>query len=366
MAPSPLATYKNAPDSRDMASLITAASLINGDLSEIYVRLRPPLGSKPLDILYPRVCALGGCSQHKTLVTILPQDNDWDNIATITGDTSWGASKMREYYKKLEKCHYLPGGLDSSDREVLSLVLATATAMGKSLLSKVVSTVSGLLKILAVDINFDETGDRPKATGVEHLVGKSLHRADPRATKEESGIPGRVFASKGDLLGVGGNMRDRHEIGIVSKAPTGFSVLERWQTGTGGLKGGYTANGIAFGYFKHSSVAENGDPRLFLGGVRACFNGYFPNYAEHALADLSVWTWLTSRGHNASCTVPIGADNDPRAVLDSNFKVREIDGLRVVDASIFLKIPGFYIVLGIYMASVKAADVIIAEAQVSA
>ncbi|KZL85628.1 gmc oxidoreductase [Colletotrichum incanum] len=183
MAPSPLATYKNAPDSRDMASLITAASLINGDLSE-----------------------------HKTLVTILPQDNDWDNIATITGDTSWG-------------------------------------------------------------INFDETGDRPKATGVEHLVGKSLHRADPRATKEESGIPGH-------LLGVGGNMRDRHEIGI---------------TGTGGLKGGYTANGIAFGYFKHSSVAENGDPRLFLGGVRACFNGYFPNYAEHALADLSVWTWLTSR-----------------------------------------------------------------------
>ncbi|KAK1521417.1 GMC oxidoreductase [Colletotrichum paranaense] len=551
---------------------------------EIYVGLDPPQGSEQLGILYPRVGALGGCSQHNALVTILPQDSDWNNIAAITGDSSWEASKMREYYKKLEKCHYLPGGLDSSvhgydgwletqttppilivqDQKVLSLVLAAATTMGKSLLGKVINTVTGLLEILAVDVNndspdrdngekiyqiplsmkdpsftrssprdfifdvvtatnedgskkykldvalntlvtkvnFDTTGEKPKATGVEYLVGKSLYRADPRATKEDGGVPGRVFASKEvivsagtfntpqllklsgigpaselesfnisvvkDLPGVGGNMQDRYEVGIVGKAPTDFSLLEKctfldmngthngedpcfsqWQSGIGGLKGGYTTNGIAFGYFKHSSVAENGNPDLFLGGVPAYFNGYFPNYAEHALADLSVWTWLTLKGHSrnnagvvnltstnprdtpnitfhslfegiggeedlqavyegmqygieafenlipldgsferiwppkeisseadlkqfakdeawghhASCTAPIGADDDPLAVLDSNFKVRGVDGLRVVDASIFPKIPGFYIVLGIYMASEKAADVIIAEAQ---
>ncbi|RFU33001.1 hypothetical protein B7463_g3332, partial [Scytalidium lignicola] len=64
-------------------------------------------------------------------------------------------------------------------------------------------------------------------------------------------------------------------------------------------------------------------------------------------------------GHHASCTCPIGADDDPMAVLDSNFRARGVQGLRVVDASAFPKIPGFYIALPIYMISEKAADVII-------
>ena len=67
-------------------------------------------------------------------------------------------------------------------------------------------------------------------------------------------------------------------------------------------------------------------------------------------------------GHHASCTCPIGSDSDPMAVLDSNFQVRGTSGLRVVDASVFPKIPGFYIAVPIYMISEKAADVIIAAA----
>jgi choline dehydrogenase len=67
-------------------------------------------------------------------------------------------------------------------------------------------------------------------------------------------------------------------------------------------------------------------------------------------------------GHHASCTCPIGADGDNMAVLDSNFKVRGLEGLRVVDASVFPKIPGFYIAVPIYMISEKAADVILADA----
>jgi choline dehydrogenase len=64
-------------------------------------------------------------------------------------------------------------------------------------------------------------------------------------------------------------------------------------------------------------------------------------------------------GHHASCTCPIGTDNDPMAVLDSQFRVRGIEGLRVVDASVFPKIPGFFIVSSIYMIGEKAADVIL-------
>ncbi|KAH7009684.1 hypothetical protein EDB80DRAFT_641784 [Ilyonectria destructans] len=68
-------------------------------------------------------------------------------------------------------------------------------------------------------------------------------------------------------------------------------------------------------------------------------------------------------GHHASCTCPIGPDSDPMAVLDSNFQVRGTEGLRVVDASVFPKIPGFYIALPLFVVSEKASDVIIKAAQ---
>jgi choline dehydrogenase-like flavoprotein len=67
-------------------------------------------------------------------------------------------------------------------------------------------------------------------------------------------------------------------------------------------------------------------------------------------------------GHHACCTAAIGEDGDPQAVLDADFRVRGVDGLRVVDASVFPKIPGYYIALPIYMISEKAAEVIIADA----
>lgn len=66
-------------------------------------------------------------------------------------------------------------------------------------------------------------------------------------------------------------------------------------------------------------------------------------------------------GHHASCTCPIGADGDPKAVLDSRFRVRGVRNLRVVDASVFPRIPGFFIVVPIYMISEKATDVILED-----
>ena len=68
-------------------------------------------------------------------------------------------------------------------------------------------------------------------------------------------------------------------------------------------------------------------------------------------------------GHHASCSCPIGADDDPMAVLDTNFKVRGTRGLRVVDASAMPRIQGFFIATTVYMFSEKAADVIIADAR---
>jgi choline dehydrogenase len=64
-------------------------------------------------------------------------------------------------------------------------------------------------------------------------------------------------------------------------------------------------------------------------------------------------------GHHACGTCRIGPDDDPNAVLDGDFRVRGVKNLRVVDASVFPKIPGFFIVTAIYMISEKAAQVIL-------
>ncbi len=79
-----------------------------------------------------------------------------------------------------------------------------------------------------------------------------------------------------------------------------------------------------------------------------------PGDAVQSDADLRQFVRDNAWGHHASCTCPIGS------VLSSDFKVLGTEGLRVVDASVFPRIPGFFIVSAIYMIGEKAADVILA------
>jgi choline dehydrogenase-like flavoprotein len=65
-------------------------------------------------------------------------------------------------------------------------------------------------------------------------------------------------------------------------------------------------------------------------------------------------------GHHASCTCPIGP-KEQGGVLSSDFRVHGTTGLRVVDASVFPRIPGYFIVSAVYMIGEKAADVILAD-----
>ena len=95
------------------------------------------------------------------------------------------------------------------------------------------------------------------------------------------------------------------------------------------------------------------------------FSRTWPPNNVSSEADLKQFIQDEAWGHHASCSCPIGADDDPMAVLNGDFQVRGVDGLRVVDASVFPKIPGEFVCLAIYMASEKAADVIIAAAQQS-
>src|SRR5262249_13437862 len=66
-------------------------------------------------------------------------------------------------------------------------------------------------------------------------------------------------------------------------------------------------------------------------------------------------------GHQACGTCKIGNDQDRDAVLDGDFRVWGVEGLRVVDALVFPEIAGFFIVVPIYMVGKKASDVILAD-----
>ncbi|KAL7907739.1 GMC oxidoreductase [Trichoderma velutinum] len=47
-------------------------------------------------------------------------------------------------------------------------------------------------------------------------------------------------------------------------------------------------------------------------------------------------------GHHPTCTCRMGPDGDANAVLDNKLRVRGVDALRVVDASSFPKVPGWF------------------------
>jgi choline dehydrogenase len=79
-------------------------------------------------------------------------------------------------------------------------------------------------------------------------------------------------------------------------------------------------------------------------------------------AQIEQWVKDFAWGHHACCTAPMGAASDPNAVLDSQMRVRGTTGLRVVDASVFPKIPGIFLQSPIYMMAEKAADAILAAA----
>ncbi|HET7006623.1 MAG TPA: GMC family oxidoreductase, partial [Candidatus Binatia bacterium] len=59
-------------------------------------------------VLYPRAGTLGGCTSHNAMIFVYPQNQDWDDIASLTGDPSWRAGNMRRYFELLEDCRHRP------------------------------------------------------------------------------------------------------------------------------------------------------------------------------------------------------------------------------------------------------------------
>jgi choline dehydrogenase-like flavoprotein len=341
---------------------------------------------------------------------------------------------------------------------------------------------------LATRVLLDEN---KRATGVEYLKGKRLYQAHHNPNGDPGEIrramaSGEVILAGGafntpqllmlsgigppdelkkhgidvtvPLPGVGSNLQDRYEMGVVNRMTKPWKVLEgatfsahdalydEWKRSR---KGTYTSNGAAIAIVKKSFPARP-LPDLFCFALLGDFRGYYPGYSKVLAEKLNILTWailkahtkntagdvrlqskdprqrpfinfryfresndhnhedidsivegikfvrkLTaplkkqkiveeeefpgeqvqsdddlrtlvydhSWGHHASCTCRIGPEGDEMAVLDSKLRVRGARNLRVVDASIFPRIPGFFIASSIFMAGEKAADMILDDAK---
>ncbi|KAL4727816.1 hypothetical protein ACLX1H_004505 [Fusarium chlamydosporum] len=128
---------------------------------------------------------------------------------------------------------------------------------------------------------------------------------------------------------------------------------------------------ITFNYFDTGNGDSDKDLQAMYEAVeltRKAFASQPVNITEtlpgdHIKSQKDIETYIKDNtwGHHASSTCPIGADDDKMAVLDSKFRVRGVAGLRVVDASVYPRIPGTFTAVSTYMVAEKAADVMLAE-----
>jgi choline dehydrogenase len=121
---------------------------------------------------------------------------------------------------------------------------------------------------------------------------------------------------------------------------------------------------INFNYFAQG--AEKDLPAIIKGirDARARFakldtqvREVFPGKEVQTDEQIAQYIMSTAWGHHASGTSKMGMDN--MSVIDTQFRVHGVSGLRVADLSIFPDLPGYFPVLTLYLTGMKAADTIL-------
>jgi choline dehydrogenase len=128
---------------------------------------------------------------------------------------------------------------------------------------------------------------------------------------------------------------------------------------------------INFHYFEEGSAPQDADLEAVVDGVKfvrtmtrelkakgLIAEEELPGENVQSDKELREYVRNNAWGHHASCTCPIGPP-ESGGVLTGDFKVHGTSGLRVVDASVFPRIPGLFILSAVYMIGEKAADVIL-------
>ena len=154
-----------------------------------------------------------------------------------------------------------------------------------------------------------------------------LSGVGPRDQLGKFGIPEVV-----NLPGVGGNLQDRYEVGVVSCFERDFALIDRatflppdpdpdsymqqWLKNGTGL---YASNGTLIGIIRRSSK-ELKDPDLYIFGIPGFFRGYYPGYSKLFEYHHNRFTWaiLKARTRNTGRVELKSAD--PRDMPLINFQ----------------------------------------------
>jgi choline dehydrogenase-like flavoprotein len=285
----------------------------------------------------------------------------------------WARAKwLRRMAERLGRT--LIGGDDPNDRRtqgrlsdgLCKVPLATSSGSRRGARERLLEAVRkyGLrveYDALATRIVLDEDN---RAVAIEYLKGRNLYRASPTPSPEAGAVrradarrevivaggafntpqllmlsgvgPKDHLAALGvdarvHLEGVGANLQDRYEIGVIHKAAQPWACLEgvefavgdpayrAWLSG----QGMYVSNGAAVAFSLRSGVARQ-DPDLFVMALVTRFSGYFPGYSEviRASRDDITFSILKAHTNNRGGTVRL-ATTDPRDPPRIDFKYFE-------------------------------------------
>ena len=96
-------------------------------------------------VLYPRAGTLGGCTAHNAMITLYPDNSDFDGIAKLTGDRGWDSGRMRSLWPRIDKSEGQGGWLSTEQTNPLILLkdqkllgMAAAAAVEEGVASEVV------------------------------------------------------------------------------------------------------------------------------------------------------------------------------------------------------------------------------------
>ncbi len=70
-------------------------------------------------IFYPRATGLGGCTIHNAMITMYPNNSDWEDLVNVTGDESWNPRSMRKYFQRMKRNNYYDKPLESRSKRGL-------------------------------------------------------------------------------------------------------------------------------------------------------------------------------------------------------------------------------------------------------
>jgi len=131
---------------------------------------------------------------------------------------------------------------------------------------------------------------------------------------------------------------------------------------------------VDFRYFEEGSPGSERDLEALVGAIQLVRRLTRPLIDTGVVAEecapgphvsdvgaLGEYVRNTAWGHHACGSCAMGPEKDG-GVINSRFAVHRTQGLRIVDASIFPRIPGFFLVSAVYLIAEKAADTIMETA----